>query len=285
MAKSFLRWAGGKRWLSKTVAPIIIDRLADGTYYELFLGSAGMFFAVQPRRATLSDNNKQLINAFRQVARKPEDLQRILRALRSTKKEYYGLRNAAPTTALERAARFIYLNRNCWGGLHRENRRGEFNVPYGGGTRNHASLTRGPLLQTVANLLRRRNVRLLSCPFEEVLQNVRRGDVIYCDPTYRRQTRHHFDRYGANVFDWNDQKRLASLAGEAFRKGALVIVSNASCFGVADLYPDALIIRTSRKKEFGNTNNKAALAEYVFVLDPEHRVEQWVPVGKIIRQP
>ncbi len=285
MAKSFLRWAGGKGWLTKTVAPIIVDRLGDGTYYEPFLGSAAMFFAVQPRRATLSDNNKQLINTFRQVARKPEDLQRILRALRSTKKEYYRLRSAAPKTALEGAARFIYLNRNCWGGLYRENRRGEFNVPYGGGTRNHVSLAREPLLQTVASLLRRRNVRLLSCPFEEILQNVGRGDVIYCDPTYRRQTRHHFDRYGANVFDWNDQKRLASLAGKAFGKGALVIVSNASCFSIADLYPNALIIRTSRKKGFGNTNNRAALAEYVFVLDPEQRLEQWLPVGKMIHQP
>ena len=129
MAKSFLRWAGGKRWLSKTLAPIIIDFLADGTYYEPFLGSGAMFFAVQPRRATLSDNNKQLINAFLQVSCKPDDLQRILAALRSTKKEYYRIRSAVPKTALEQAARFIYLNRNCWGGLYRENRRGEFNVP------------------------------------------------------------------------------------------------------------------------------------------------------------
>ena len=93
------------------------------------------------------------------------------------------------------------------------------------------------------------------------MQNVGRGDVIYCDPTYRRQTRHHFDRYGASVFDWDDQKRLALLAKKAFAKGALVIISNASCFGIADLYPDALIIRALRKKGFGNTNNKAALAE------------------------
>ncbi len=188
MAKSFLRWAGGKGWLPKTVAPIIVDRLGDGSYYEPFLGSAAMFFAVQPRRAMLSDNNKQLINTFRQVARKPEDLQRILRALRSTKKEYYRLRSAVPKTALERAARFIYLNRNCWGGLYRENRRGEFNVASGGGTRNHVSLAREPLLQTVARLLRRRNVRLLSCPLR---RSYRMVDVEMLSTAIRRPVDKH----------------------------------------------------------------------------------------------
>src|SRR5438094_7651972 len=129
--------------------------------------------------------------------------------------------------------RFIYLNRNCWGGLYRENKNKAFNVPYGGGGRNHKSLARGSALEAAAKSLRRKGVRLKVCEFHSILSYAGTGDVVYCDPTYRRQTRDHFDRYGADVFDWNDQKHLASLAQRAFERGALVIISNASCFGIA----------------------------------------------------
>jgi len=283
MTKSFLRWAGGKQWLSRRLGPIIASRLHGGTYCEPFLGSGAMFFATQPRSAVLSDTNRELINTFRQVAEYPVQIKLRLARLKTTKTEYHRLRAQHPHTPIARAVRFIYLNRNCWGGLYRENKNGTFNVPYGGGSRNHKPLVRGSVLELAAKSLRRKGVRLKVCEFHSILSYASTGDVVYCDPTYRRQTRDHFDRYGEDVFDWNDQKNLASLAQQAFERGALVIISNASCFGIAELYPDALILSSSRKKGIGNEHNKAALVEYIFILDPQRRDDEWACVGQVIR--
>ena len=151
------------------------------------------------------------------------------------------------------------------------------------GSRNHKPLARGSALEAAAKSLRRNGVRLKVCEFHSILGYAGTGDVVYCDPTYRRQTRDHFDRYGADVFDWNDQKYLAYLAQRAFEREALVIISNASCFSIADLYPEASIVSSSRKKGIGNGNNGAALVEYIFILDPQRRDHEWACVGQVIR--
>src|SRR5262249_2880081 len=159
----------GKRWLARRLGSIIASRLHDGTYFEPFLGSGAMFFATQPRSAVLSDTNRELINAFRQVAKYPVQIKRRLARLKTNKKEYQRLRSQDPYTPMGRAVRFIYLNRNCWGGLYRENKNGTFNVPYGGGSRNHKALTRGSALETAAKFLRRKGVRLTVCEFDSIL--------------------------------------------------------------------------------------------------------------------
>lgn len=60
----------------------------------------------------------------------------------ATKREYERVRRWRPTSQLDRAVRFIYLNRNCYGGLYRENQVSVFNVPYGGGDMKRAASAR-----------------------------------------------------------------------------------------------------------------------------------------------
>jgi DNA adenine methylase len=285
MAEPFLRWAGGKRWLARALAPLIQNRLGNATYHEPFLGSGAMFFAVEPQRAVLSDINSELINAYQQVRASPAKMKSLLSQARATKTEYLRIRSFNPERADERAGRFLFLNRNCWGGLYRENKQGGFNVPYGGGDRTHAVLTGGTILEDASRLMRRNTVRLQVADFETSLAVAKSGDIVYCDPTYRKRTRQHFDRYGANIFGWVDQERLAQAARAAMTRGVLVIISNASCFGVAQLYPDALILETFRRKGIGAGGPPAALSEYVFVLDPTSNHHHWEAVGKTVCRP
>jgi site-specific DNA-adenine methylase len=112
---------------------------------------------------------------------------------------------------------------------------------------------------------------LVVANFAQSLGRAGRGDVVYCDPTYRKRTRQHFDRYGATLFGWGDQQRLALAATAAVRRGALVIVSNASCFGVSQLYSEALILEVHRRKGLGPGDAVTTRAEYLFVLDPLER--------------
>lgn len=265
----FLRWAGGKRWLASALAPLIKAHLR-GTYFEPFLGSGAMFFTVAPERALLSDLNADLIGAFRAVAEAGEELLEEVRALPVNAETYYKLRAHEPRDPLQRAVRFIYLNRTCYGGIYRENKRGVFNTPYGGGSRTPASLWEKSLIERCSLPLCKDGVLLEVGDFELSLNAAEEGDVVYCDPAYRAATRSHFDRYGAVVFGWEDQVRLAKAAKRASSRGALVIVSNTYCAEVRELYGGATLIPLEKTKAIGNTaKDPNRRKEYLIVLEPE----------------
>lgn len=286
VVEPFLRWAGGKRWLALALAPLIKARLR-GTYFEPFLGSGAMFFAVMPERALLSDLNADLIGAFRVVAERPEELLGEVRALPVNAETYYELRADEPRDLLRRAVRFVYLNRTCYGGIYRENKRGKFNTPYGGGSRTPAPLWQRSLIDLCSPLLRKDGIALEIQDFESSLNAAGKGDVVYCDPAYRAATRTHFDRYGAVVFGWEDQVRLARAARRASARGALVVVSNTYCAEVRELYGDAMRILLEKTKVIGNAaKDPNRRKEYLIVLNPdddEVTAGGWEIVGRVER--
>jgi DNA adenine methylase len=243
-----------------------------------------MFFRLAPSRAMLSDLNADLINTFQMVARSPAEIERHLCTLASCRALYETVRESAPHDALERAVRFIYLNRNCWGGLYRENLAGRFNTPWGGGERTHLSMARNGTLTRAAVLLDQRDVRLETCDFEPALDRAGTEDVIYCDPTYRHTTRRRFDRYGQTIFDWKDQQRLAAAVWRAFGRGAMVLLSNASCLGIRELYSGAGLICVHRPKGLAPARSDAQHAEYLFVLDPTEQWANWSRIGTVVRR-
>ena len=235
-----------------------------------------MFFWLEPQRAILSDINESLIEMYKQVAHSASNVVGVLSKLPATQDAYYHYRAQRPTCPVERAARFIYLNRNCYGGLYRENQKGEFNVPYGGRGRNHQNLCTNGLMDKAARLLGQPGVSIRSCDFQEVITQAKAGDVVYCDPTYRQVTRDSFDRYGSRVFDWSDQKRLAQTVLAAHERGALVLVSNACSDEVRELYPNAVIVDLERPKGIGRRANPQGQREYLFVLDPLRIGDDWL---------
>jgi DNA adenine methylase len=281
MNTPFLRWAGGKRWLSAELAPILKARLGQGRYFEPFLGSGAMFFTVAPQKAFLSDLNNNLITTFQCVAYKHDEVISRLSRLSPDKDTYYHIRNSTPDNEIDKAVRLIYLNRNCWGGLYRENFKGEFNVPYGGGTRNHLRICSDGTIKIASDLLFRPGIQFSTCDFEASMRKAKKGDIIYCDPTYSVVTRDHFDRYGALIFSWDDQIRLAKAASKAMSKGVLVVISNAASPNLKRQFPLASIIEVSRRHGLGNSGKEHANKELLFVLDPEMRVEEWKPLGKL----
>lgn len=280
----FLRWAGGKRWLASTLAPLIKARLS-GTYFEPFLGSGAMFFAVAPERSLLSDLNADLVGAFRAVAEMPEELLEEVRALPVNAETYYELRAEEPQDLLQRAVRFVYLNRTCYGGIYRENKRGAFNTPYGGGSRTPAPLWERSLVDLCSSLLRQEEIALAVQDFESSINAAGEGDVVYCDPAYSAATRAHFDRYGAVIFGWEDQMRLASAARRASTRGALVIVSNTFCAEVRELYGDAECVLLEKTKAIGNAaKDPNRRKEYLLVLEPQDDASSagaWETLGRV----
>jgi DNA adenine methylase len=233
----FLKWPGGKRWLVPWLLEFIGERQFN-RYYEPFLGGAALFFALRPRKAVLSDVNPDLINAYKQTKRHADLIIERLKALPVNARTYGGLRKNVPEDPIDRAIRFLYLNRTAFSGIYRLNREGQFNVPYGGGERTAEPLWRDDLLLNAARRLHR--ARLVSGDFEAVLGDAGAGDLVYCDPTYTvAHNNNGFIRYNERNFAWSDQERLARCCRRLARRGATVIVSNAYHKDIFELFrPD-----------------------------------------------
>ena len=229
----------------------------------------------------LSDLNRDLMECFRQVRDHPAALLEMIGRWSVDKDTYNDVRRTAGPTAAGAAARLIYLNRTCYGGLHRINKAGHFNVPYGGGSRTTGSLFSEDLIARASVVLARPGVRLDHQSYQEAFRNAVRGDVVYCDPPYSLKSRETFDRYGAEVFSWKDQETLAETAREACRAGVLVMVSNTPHPEVARLYADAVPIRFWKRKRVGNrATNDGTHDEMVYVLDPLGRSDRWTALQK-----
>ena len=125
-----LRWAGGKTRLLSTLLSLIPESFE--TYIEPMIGGGSVFLSVRPRKAIISDINADLINFYQVLRDTPIKLIDRLIALSPSKEQYYRFRSDSPTTSIDRAIRFAYLNRLSWNGLYRVNKGGKFNVPFGG---------------------------------------------------------------------------------------------------------------------------------------------------------
>ena len=264
IAKPFLKWPGGKRWLTDSILELTPQSF--GTYFEPFLGGGALFFALNPEKAVLSDINGDLINTYIQVKRRPHELVRRLMEIQVDKGTYDNFRQSSPTRQLERATRFLYLNRTAFGGIYRLNRMGMFNVPYGGGERTPDPLWSENLLVNASRRLKR--AHLHATDFEEVLTGAKAGDLVYCDPTYTvAHNNNGFVRYNERNFSWNDQKRLADTCRRLCKEGVTVFVSNADHTDIVELFRPPRLLRLDRMSLLSpDSEKRRATTELLFVF-------------------
>jgi DNA adenine methylase len=224
-AGAFLRWAGSKKRLVPKLRLYWNEDFVR--YVEPFMGSATLFFEIQPPSAFLSDINLDLVETFCSVRDHPRAVYNRLVRLPLGEEAYYRIRqeNTSRLSPLDRSARFVYLNRFCFNGLYRTNGLGKFNVPY-------ASSKTGRLptleeLQKSAKILS--SAKIVARDFEETLQDVHAGDFVYMDPPYAVQNRRIFRQYGPECFGTDDLARLAASLSDINRRGATFLVSYALC--------------------------------------------------------
>jgi DNA adenine methylase len=228
----FLKWAGGKRWLFD--AAFVKALPPHRRYIEPFLGGGAGFFAVAPEESVLSDVNSELVDLYAAVRDYPCELKQRLAELQETHgpEQYYLTRASSPTTGLERAVRSLYLNRTCWNGLYRLNKKGEFNVPIGTKT---AIVLPTDDFQAASYLLR--NTKLRCADFEAVIDDAGDGDLIFADPPYTvKHNLNGFVKYNERLFAWDDQIRLKHALVRAVERGARVVLTNADHMSLATLY-------------------------------------------------
>jgi DNA adenine methylase len=242
----FVKWAGGKGQLLSQFEPYF--PAVFGRYIEPFAGGGAVFFhlyrqgQLAGKQVILIDQLEELINVYRAVQGRVEDLIVELQGHEPHKldpEHFYEVRawdrqvDYARRSELERAARFIYLNRTCYNGLYRVNRRGQFNVPFG--RYQNPTICDTGNLRAASRALR--DVTLLEGDFTRCLEMAGVGDFVYLDPPYHPLSdTANFTTYTSADFGLQDQQRLARLFHELDRRGCQVLLSNSATSPIRDLY-------------------------------------------------
>jgi DNA adenine methylase len=252
IAKPFLRWAGGKRWLAKHLTGI--SRLKFNNYYEPFLGGGATFFSIcPPKRSYLSDLNVELIETYQSVKDNVDDVIESLKKFRNTEEYYYKIRDKKFPTPSERAARFIYLNHTSYNGIFRVNLKGVYNVPYG--FRKKDFLDEATLRNAHSAL---QKASLASGDFMEILKKVKPRDFVFLDPPYTvSHNNNGFIKYNEKIFSLDDQIRLSSLIDGIKERGAYYILTNAAHKKIEEIFEkgDYKMI-VNRASLIGGTNSQ-----------------------------
>jgi len=235
--KPFLRWAGGKTCSVPFLVGLVPSDVHRRTYWEPFLGAGSLFFALRPSRAVLSDRNADLIACFQAVRERPDLVSRYLQvhAARTSKDYYYTIRGRYNNSkeSIAKSAMFIYLNKTCFNGIWRVNKKGEFNVPYG-----HKE---PPALPSRADLVAAsialKTAKLRVGDFREVLEEAQTGDFIYLDPPYPPLNKTaYFTHYTQERFGETDQIAVAEMVTFLDKRGCRVLISNADTELIRSLY-------------------------------------------------
>ena len=271
-AKPFLKWVGGKQQLLTQFEPYFptnFDR-----YIEPFVGSGAVFFHLWntnrlPQHLFLFDHNEELINVYRVVRDNLDALVELLSQHKEnhSKEYYYQIRNldreAIVWTDIERAARTIYLNKTCYNGLYRVNRKGQFNVPMGR-YKNPGILQ--PEVLTAANAALQ-NVSLEVWDFRQLLTVATVGDFIYFDPPYDPLSKTaNFTSYTASNFSDQDQRDLADLFTALTTKGCRCMLSNAYTEFILKLYENFRIeVVFANRAVNSKANNRGRVKEVVIL--------------------
>lgn len=226
-----LRWAGSKRALLPRLAAHFWATGSRGRYIEPFAGSACLFFALHPREAVIADLNTELIETYRNLRDHPRRLSRAMHAWGQDSDSYYEVRAlaVADLDPIERAARFLYLNRLCFNGVYRTNRSGHFNVPYG--SRTGALPSERQLYRCSVAL---RDARLRDGDFDHTTADVAPGDFVYLDPPYTQDPTSAYGVYGYGSFDVSQVDRVLAALRRIDDAGAAFLFSYAAVGGLAE---------------------------------------------------
>jgi DNA adenine methylase len=251
----FVKWAGGKGQLLSQLEPFFPSPGSYRRYFEPFLGGGAVFFHLQPERAFLSDLNAELISAYEVIRDDVDGLLNSLRRHRDGPEYYYWVRDLPRTRAMSKvqlASRFIYLNKRCYNGLYRVNRRGEFNVPVGR-YKTPPRIFDEQNLRNISRLLKNTNLRAAS--YELALERAGKGDFVYLDPPYQPlSATAYFTGYTKDSFGEADQAQLAEFLQQLDRRGARFLLNNHDTRQLRRLY-DGFHIEVARAKR--NINSRA----------------------------
>lgn len=292
IAKPFLKWAGGKTQLITEIEKSLPYEITKNkfTYIEPFVGSGAVLFWMlnnfpNLKKAVINDINEDLINTYRTIASKPIELISILQVLQNEfhglegkdeqKKEYYyqkrELYNRRKEEQSGQAALFIFLNRTCFNGLYRVNRKNEYNVPMGSYKR--PTICDKENILAVSQALQK--VEILCGDYEKTLNHADNNTLFYFDPPYKPLSEtSSFNSYAKDEFNDAEQIRLRDFCHKLDALNHTWILSNSDVKGkdendnfFDELYADFKIERVDAKRSINANPEKRGLLKELLITN------------------
>ena len=287
-AKPFVKWAGGKGQLLDTIRTYYPEGLGTkiNKYCEPMVGAGAVMFDILNNydldEIMINDSNVELINVYSVIKDNVSELIELLKQFENEhlkrndderKEYYYSQRDAYNTTKkaptgnnVLRAALFIYLNKTCFNGLYRVNKKGEYNVPMGS--------YKNPTICDIENLMlvsdKLQNVRILSGDYKQIEEFIDENTFVYFDPPYRPLSKtSEFTSYNEVEFNDDNQIELAEFIKQLSAKGAKVLASNSDPKNTNpddnffdNLYKPLKISRVTAKRSINSKgNNRGNVSE------------------------
>ena len=263
-----LKWAGGKGQLQAIIRKAVPNEFQR--YVEPFLGGGALFWNLALPNSIVSDTNFDLIQFYSVVRDMPEELIEAVRPMPISEEDFYRIRSQEPgsLSPVERAARFIYLNKTCFNGLYRVNRRGQFNTPFAKIT--HVKILDEAKVGAASRLLS--STTLLCSDYSSVLADLKSGDFVYLDPPYVPLGGYSdFRRYTADRFEDKDHIRLAEDFRRLSERGIQALMSNSCTEQVEALYSDWWKVRIPANRQINcRSERRGKIKEFLIANYPLH---------------
>ena len=265
--KPVIKWVGGKTQLLKELKEIISLALKeDSYYYEPFCGGAALALDLEHKNTILNDLNSELINMYRVIKHKPEELIAELKCFQNSHNPefYYHIRNLDRTDALSKmsdvvkAARTIYLNKTCFNGLYRVNSKGQFNSPIGRTSSGKTpDIVQEDLIREMSQYLK--TVQFHNGDYRESLVHAKNGDVVFFDPPYDQDesiSSEGFVGYQKEGWTRENLKELKQLCDELSIRGVKVVLTNNDTEFVRKLFAGYNFREVEVKRSINRDGNK-----------------------------
>jgi DNA adenine methylase len=262
-----IKWVGGKRQLLDKIKKRLPEKYNH--YYEPFAGGLAVLLELQPEKATINDINSELINLYKTIKNHPKKFLKELDKLDKvdcnkdfyieTRKKYNN-KIAKKQHDIELAALFVWLNKHCFNGLYRVNKKGEFNVPYNNKDGVSVSASKENVLEMSKYF---QNVEILNGDFEKCVESAKEGDFIFFDSPYAPINATSFDDYAKEGFEEKDHRRLAKLFKELANKGCYCMLTNHNTPLIRELYKDYTIDVVEVKRMVNRNANERTGTEVI----------------------
>lgn len=269
-----LKWVGGKRQLLDAITPQIPKY---STYYEPFVGGGAVLFHLQPKKAVINDSNTELINVYTVIKNEPDALVKMLKihSKNNSKEYFYHIRakdrqalTYADMSAVEKAARILYLNKTCYNGLFRVNNSGQFNTPWG--RYKNPNIVNEPTIYALHDFFHANQITIKSGDYRQALRGIRKGAFVYFDPPYMPISESsYFTGYTPSGFTETAQIALKQECDRLTGKGVKFLLSNSRCDFIEKLYSGYHIETVPAKRFINAVAEKRGAIDEVLIRNYE----------------
>lgn len=270
MCKPVLKWVGGKRQLISDIQKNLPSNY--NSYFEPFIGGGALFFHLKKTGCHINDFNEDLVNVYEVVKKQPHKLIASLKEHKNTEEHYYETRaldrnsEFSKMSAVDKASRFIFLNRTGFNGLYRVNRSGQNNVPFG--KYENPQIVDADNILACSKLLK--ETIITNGDFENIKGSIKKGDLVYFDPPYIPISKtSSFTSYTSEGFSTNEQQRLRIFCDYIDSIGAYFLLSNSSAEEVKVLYDGYRIQKVTANRAINCKSNGRGKVGELLIMNYE----------------